>query len=91
MNNLTVHKVYSTLAKKCEICNCDFIDEYGYQGHCQGKKHLRNVQQMERTIFVGGIPQYVSPKAVAHFLHRFGEVQFFRPCIGGLILEFKNK
>ncbi|KAJ8670269.1 hypothetical protein QAD02_001528 [Eretmocerus hayati] len=86
------------MTKRCEVCNLDLQDEYAYQGHMTGKKHLKNAQQAEkvstvfqRSIFVSRVPTYITPNELLHFFCQFGQVVKHRFGSGHLIIEYKNK
>lgn len=86
------------MPKRCEMCNLDLQDEYSYQGHIQGKRHLKNAEQLEtvhslvqRSIFVSRIPPYIPSNNLLQFFAQFGEIIRHRFAQSHLILEYKNK
>jgi RNA recognition motif-containing protein len=85
------------MTKRCEICKFDLQDDYSYQGHLQGKKHIKNVERLEflqsliqRSIFVSRIPWYISPENLIKFFSQFDEVLKYRFGPNYVIIEFKT-
>lgn len=81
------------MSKQCHVCNLQLVDEYAYNGHLQGKKHLLNVQRartqsaiVNKSIFVQG-PLSQHPQIV-DFFSTFGRIDRWQAGPRFLIVEF---
>ena len=88
------------MAKHCEVCNLDLLDDYAFQGHLTGKKHLKNVQQMERlkgnaarSVYITWGTCYFTSDELLNFLARFGALQrySFGPNFNYGIIQFQDR
>lgn len=86
------------MAKRCEVCSLVLLDDYAFQGHLLGKKHLKNVQQVqfkkritERSIFVSQLPECVTLKSVINFFLQFGQIESYRLGRSFVIIEFNDR
>lgn len=82
----------------CEDCKVEFVDEYSYKGHLQGKKHLRNAEQANKkrkleqnSIFVFALPTCVSQAELLEFFNQFGPIENHRFGRKNMIIEYKNR
>lgn len=86
------------MAKHCDVCSINFIDEYSYHGHLMGKKHLKNVEyanhkkrQVENSIFVSPIPPRTNQKDITEFFTQFGPIYTCKFGYKYMIIEYENK
>lgn len=84
------------MAKRCEVCKIDLQDDYSYNGHIQGKKHLINVQRQEhaqnvvqRSIYVSLVPHFKNnSKNLVKFFSQFGEIKRHKMGPDHALVEF---
>ncbi|KAH0554181.1 speckle targeted PIP5K1A-regulated poly(A) polymerase-like [Cotesia glomerata] len=86
------------MARRCEICSLDLIDEYSFHGHLLGKKHLRNVdleklktKKEQNSIFVSPLPQRAQTNDIIEFFTKYGPIHYYKFGPRYVIIEFKNK
>lgn len=88
------------MEKHCEACDLDLLDEYAFQGHLKGKKHFKNVQQMERkkgaaarSVFVTWGQCFFSPDDLLIYLAKFGTLQRYKfgPNFNYGIIQFQDR
>lgn len=83
------------MTKHCDICNIDLLDEYAYKGHLSGKRHLKNVQQIDvtsRSVYIyWGHNRFVVEDFLT-FLSSFAEVvnHKFGPHLDYGIFQFQE-
>lgn len=87
--------------KVCEVCNIQLLDDYAYQGHITGKRHLKNKNRIkesqlsaDRSIFVAKIPSRFLKDEVKNellqFFEKYGEFEYHKFGLQSLIVEFTS-
>ncbi|XP_057328716.1 speckle targeted PIP5K1A-regulated poly(A) polymerase-like [Microplitis mediator] len=86
------------MARRCDICSLDLIDEYSLHGHLLGKKHMRNVElnklktkKEQNSIFVSRLPHWAQPDDIIKFFTQYGPIHYYKFGPRYVIIEFKNK
>ncbi|XP_008211725.2 speckle targeted PIP5K1A-regulated poly(A) polymerase [Nasonia vitripennis] len=82
----------------CDFCKITLQDDYAFQGHILGKKHLKNEEYVKnnrslakRSIFVSRIPANVPSKTILNYFSKYGNIANFSFKKNYLILEFENE
>lgn len=86
------------MGKWCDVCKINLQDEYSYQGHILGKRHLKNEEHVKnarslikRSIYVSRIPADIPSKSLLNYFSQFGNISKFRFGSNFLIVEFQNE
>ncbi|KOX81065.1 Speckle targeted PIP5K1A-regulated poly(A) polymerase [Melipona quadrifasciata] len=82
------------MSKHCDICSMHFQDDYALRGHLAGKKHLKELEQLqvvERSIVLSPLPKFISTHRLINFFQQYGTIKKYQFGPNYLIVEFCDK